>query len=76
MIKKSSIIEDFYNTLKPETFVGVRTLPGGPAPETMKAALEKSKVKAKNLYDWIHVKETNIIEAEKQLAVILEGWNQ
>lgn len=68
--------EDFYNTLKPETFVGVRTLPGGPAPETMKAALEKSKVKAKNLYDWIHVKETNIIEAEKQLAVILEGWNQ
>lgn len=68
--------EDFYNTLKPETFVGVRTLPGGPAPETMKASLEKSKVKAQDLYAWIHAKETKIIEAEKQLTVFLEDWNQ
>ena len=28
--------EDFYKTLKPESFVGVRTLLGGPAPATMK----------------------------------------
>lgn len=68
--------EDFYNTLKPETFVGIRTLPGGPAPETMKVSLEKSKVKAQDLYAWIHAKETKIIEAEKQLTVFLEDWNQ
>ncbi|MNH42395.1 hypothetical protein D3C79_1040830 [compost metagenome] len=51
-------------------------MPGGPAPETMKASLEKSKVKAQDLYAWIHAKETKIIEAEKQLTVFLEDWNQ
>lgn len=68
--------EDFYNTLKPETFVGVRTLPGGPAPVTMKASLERSKANAHNLYEWIRLKESMIVEAEKQLTVFLEEWNQ
>ncbi|WP_374964251.1 argininosuccinate lyase [Lysinibacillus sp. RS5] len=68
--------EDFYNTLKPETFVGVRTLPGGPAPETMKASLERSKANAHNLYEWIRLKESMIIEAEQQLTVFIEEWNQ
>ncbi|MGE7954285.1 argininosuccinate lyase [Lysinibacillus xylanilyticus] len=68
--------EDFYNTLKPETFVGVRTLPGGPAPETMKASLERSKANAHNLYEWIRLKESMIVEAEQQLTVFIEEWNQ
>ncbi|MFJ8461212.1 argininosuccinate lyase [Lysinibacillus xylanilyticus] len=68
--------EDFYNTLKPETFVGVRALPGGPAPETMKASLERSKANAHNLYEWIRLKESRIVEAEQQLTVFIEEWNQ
>ncbi|MFJ6210458.1 argininosuccinate lyase [Lysinibacillus sp. NPDC092081] len=68
--------EDFYNTLKPETFVAVRTLPGGPAPVTMKASLERSNENTHNLYEWIRLKESMIIEAEKQLTVYIEEWNQ
>lgn len=68
--------EDFYKTLKPESFVGVRTLLGGPAPATMKAALERSKLNAHDFYEWIRLKESSIMEAEKELAAFLEEWNQ
>lgn len=68
--------EDFYNTLKPETFVAVRTLLGGPAPVTMKESLERSKANSHNLNEWVRLKESKIIEAEKQLTVFIEGWNQ
>lgn len=68
--------EDFYHTLKPEFFVGIRTLLGGPAPETMRASLEQCKASAHKLYEWIQLKETAIAEAEKQLGMFLEEWNQ
>ncbi|TQR30581.1 argininosuccinate lyase [Lysinibacillus sphaericus] len=68
--------EDFYSTLKPETFVGVRTLLGGPAPATMKESLERSKANSHNLKEWVSLKESKIVEAEKQLTVIFEEWNQ
>ncbi|EON74102.1 argininosuccinate lyase [Lysinibacillus sphaericus] len=68
--------EDFYHTLKPEFFVGVRTLLGGPAPETMRASLELCKASAHRLYEWIQLKEATIDQAEKQLVVFLEEWNQ
>ncbi|MEK4173138.1 argininosuccinate lyase [Lysinibacillus sp. FSL L8-0312] len=68
--------EGFYKTLKPESFVGVRTLLGGPAPATMKAALERSKINAQNLYEWVRLKENSIIQAEKELTAFLEEWNQ
>jgi len=68
--------EDFYNTLKPETFVGVRTLLGGPSPVTMKESLERSKANSHNLNEWVRLKESMIVEAEKQLTVIIEEWNQ
>ncbi|MDD1504163.1 MULTISPECIES: argininosuccinate lyase [unclassified Lysinibacillus] len=68
--------EDFYSTLKPETFVGVRTLLGGPAPATMKESLERSKANTHNLKEWVSLKESKIVEAEKQLTLIFEEWNQ
>lgn len=68
--------EDFYSTLKPETFVGVRKLLGGPAPVTMKESLERSKANSQNLKEWVSLKESMIVEAEKQLTVIIEEWNQ
>lgn len=67
--------EDFYETLKPESFVGVRTLLGGPAPATMKAALERSKLNTHHLYEWVRLKESAIFEAEKQLTIFIEEWN-
>lgn len=68
--------EDFYNALKPETFVSVRTLLGGPSPVTMKESLERSKANSHNLNEWVRLKESMIVEAEKQLTVIIEEWNQ
>ena len=56
--------EDFYSTLKPETFVGVRTLLGGPAPATMKESLERSKANSHSLKEWVSLKESKIVEAE------------
>lgn len=68
--------EDFYNALKPEFFVGIRTLLGGPAPVTMQASLDRAKENALGFSDWIKQKESTIQSAEKQLASFLEEWNQ
>ena len=68
--------EDFYNALKPEFFVNVRTLLGGPSPETMQASLNQAKEKSHTQYEWINTKESLITEAEKQLNMFMEEWNQ
>lgn len=68
--------EDFYNALKPEFFVNVRTVLGGPAPVTMQASLDRAKKNAQSFYEWINQKETMITNAEKQLTSFIEGWNQ
>ena len=68
--------EDFYNALKPEFFVRVRTLLGGPSPVTMQASLDQAKEKAHDFYEWIDKKETVITDAEKQLTSFIEEWNQ
>jgi len=67
--------EDFYHTLKPEFFVSVRTLLGGPSPETMRASIERSKEQAHSLFEWIKQKEAAITEAEKQLITFIEEWD-
>lgn len=68
--------EDFYNALKPEFFVGIRTLLGGPAPVTMQASLDRAKENAHGFYEWIKQKESAITNAEKQLSSFIEEWNQ
>ncbi|MEG0258676.1 MAG: argininosuccinate lyase [Lysinibacillus sp.] len=73
---KSLVIseEDFYNALKPEYFVGVRTILGGPAPSTMQASLNRSKELTLHFNEWIELKENAIKDAEKQLATFVEEW--
>ena len=68
--------EDFYNALKPEFFVSVRTLLGGPSPVTMQASIDRAKRNSQHFYEWINQKESSIINAEKQLTLFLEEWNQ
>lgn len=68
--------EDFYNALKPEFFVSVRTLLGGPSPVTMQASLDRAKVNAHGFYEWVNQKEASITDAEKQLSTFMEEWNQ
>ncbi|KOS66182.1 argininosuccinate lyase [Lysinibacillus contaminans] len=68
--------DDFYNALKPEFFVSVRTLLGGPSPLTMQASLDRAKENAKHFYEWINQKESSIVNAEKQLTSFMEEWNQ
>ena len=64
----------FYNALKPEFFVRVRTLKGGPAPETMLASLVESENLSPLLAQWVKQKDEQIYNCEEQLQRFLEGW--
>lgn len=68
--------ENFYNALKPEFFVSIRTLFGGPSPVTMQASLDRAKENAHDFYEWVNQKEASITDAEKQLSTFMEEWNQ
>lgn len=67
--------KEFYNALKPEYFVQVRTLLGGPAPETMRRSLEIAEKDSVTLLEWVTDKVGAITEAERKLEVILQGWD-
>ncbi|MED4400230.1 argininosuccinate lyase [Metabacillus fastidiosus] len=66
--------EDFYRALKPKYFVEIRTLPGGPSPNTMRNSLKTAKENEKKLTAWVEAKETTINQAEKQLNAFIEDW--
>lgn len=66
--------EDFYEALKPEHFVGIRTLLGGPAPDTMRASLQKAEQHANEMTAWLTGKEQTIYNAEKQLHIFMKEW--
>ncbi|MEO4053702.1 argininosuccinate lyase [Solibacillus sp. CAU 1738] len=68
--------EDFYHALKPEFFVHVRTLLGGPAPDTMRESLAKADKASTTLSDWSRAKVEAILRAEEQLEKYLQGWLQ
>ncbi|MER1998968.1 MAG: argininosuccinate lyase, partial [Lysinibacillus sp.] len=67
--------EDFYNALKPEYFVEVRTLTGGPSPTTMRQSLQEANDLTDELSEWVRQKVDNIKLAEDQLEQILKGWD-
>lgn len=67
--------EDFYKVLKPEFFVNIRKLLGGPAPETMRNSLIQAQAVTPLLENWIKDKEKHIVQSEEQLKHFLEGWN-
>jgi argininosuccinate lyase len=66
--------EDFYTTLRPQHFVAIRTIYGGPSAETMKASLERSREFAKEAMQWLNEKELAIIDAGIQLATFKGDW--
>lgn len=67
--------EDFYNALKPEYFVEVRKILGGPNPETMLTSLKQAEEESDIYETWIHEKINTIKLAEEQLELFLKGWN-
>ncbi len=67
---------DFYNALKPEYFVHVRTILGGPAPETMRRSLEIAETDAGVMQEWVTDKADCIKKAEQQLEQLLQGWDE
>lgn len=67
--------KDFYQSLKPEFFVEVRSLRGGPAPKTMRRSLLEAESLSSLLENWIKEKVDNIIAAENQLHHFLESWS-
>jgi len=69
-------IEDFNATLRPQHFIGIRTIYGGPSAETMKASLEQSRVFAKDAMQWLNEKERAILDAEIQLEKFKTDWSE
>ncbi|HWK23105.1 MAG TPA: argininosuccinate lyase [Ureibacillus sp.] len=68
--------EQFYHVLKPEFFVKVRSLEGGPAPETMLKSLIQAEHQTSTLMQWVSEKDTQILNSEKVLHEFLEGWSK
>ena len=66
--------EDFYNALKPENFVNIRTLMGGPAPTTMRLSLQQAEKSAIDMNSWLTQKENSITHAEQQLSAFVKEW--
>ncbi|MGM9949174.1 MAG: argininosuccinate lyase [Lysinibacillus sp.] len=67
--------KDFYNALKPEYFIHVRTLLGGPAPETVRRSLAIAEKDSSTLLEWVQDKKDAITGAERTLEEMLEGWS-
>lgn len=65
----------FYDALRPEFFVNIRTLKGGPAPETMRQSLALAEELSGELEQWLREKTENILRAEETLEKHLKGWN-
>ena len=64
----------FYQALQPEHFVNIRTLKGGPAPQTMRDSLIQSENESEVLEKWLNEKTKAILQAENQLETILKEW--
>lgn len=67
--------EDFYRSLKPEFFVEIRSLHGGPSPQTMRRSLLDAESLSTSLEDWMNDKVKAIHESEHQLDQFLESWS-
>lgn len=65
--------KDFYNALKPEHFIAIRTLRGGPSPVTMSNSLQIAKEQGEKMFAYISRKEQTIQQSEDQLIVFLEN---
>ncbi|QCR30794.1 argininosuccinate lyase [Lysinibacillus sp. SGAir0095] len=66
--------EHFYNALKPDFFVKVRTLKGGPSSETMLNSLLQSEEITPLFGQWVNQKNEKICNSEEQLHKFLKGW--
>lgn len=64
----------FYQAMQPEFFVRIRTLKGGPSPETMRESLLEAEKLSHEFENWLREKTENILQAEVQLDQILQGW--
>lgn len=64
----------FYQALQPEYFVNIRTLKGGPAPQTMRNSLTQAEDESIAFENWLREKTKNILQAEDQLETILKEW--
>lgn len=68
--------DSFYEALKPEHFVAIRSLYGGPAPATMRKSILQANAVTPLLENWLKDKENRLIDSEQQLLTFLEGWNE
>ena len=67
--------EKFYAALDPAFFINIRTIKGGPAPETMRQALQQAHKLNSELCSWVNEKNSQIHKSEEELRQIIKGWN-
>ena len=67
--------EDFYAALNPANFINIRTIKGGPAPETMRQTLQQAHDLNLIFDSWIKDKNNQIHKCEEELRLIIKGWN-
>ena len=66
----------FYQAIQPEYFVNIRTIIGGPSPQTMRASLAQAELESIVLNQWLDEKSAAILQAETNLLAILKEWDQ
>ena len=66
----------FYQAIQPEHFVNIRTLIGGPSPQTMRVSLVQAEEESVLLKQWLDEKSEAILQAETNLLAMLKEWNQ
>ena len=67
---------DFYNALKPEYFVEVRKILGGPSFDTMTKSLEQAELESDELEAYLTDKVISIKTAEERLDHMLKVWTK
>lgn len=72
-----TITEEQFNTaLRPEHFVAVRNIYGGPATKTMKRSIANTEKSVEQSRQWVGDKMTRIADAEAALEKVQEEWGK
>jgi argininosuccinate lyase len=62
--------------MDPVYFVGVRTLPGGPAPTEMRRALTFRQRSLQTVLDWLNAQTDHLQQCATELDTIIQDWGK
>jgi len=68
--------KQFVEALDPRHFVEIRTIMGGPSPETMKASLSTSAERMDGTKQWLELKKSKLTKVESTLQQYEDRWSE